>query len=347
MIFNSNLNLFGFIASLTALYVFAVFAKKINLLDIPDHRKLHGEPIPLVGGLAIYLVLGVFGYLYASENIVWLLLSGMILVVVGSIDDMRPLGVYVRLISQFVATTAMMFLSNLKISDLGGLPLSFDGITSVETVFTILTVIGLVNSFNMIDGLDGLSAGLAIVACILLSGTMYSIHGAIHQSSWLLYFVSCLLAFWLVNMRIIPLPKVFLGDAGSLLLGFILAWTFIYYTQPPIALIEPVVVIWMVAIPVADTLVVMLRRYLNDRPIFGSDRLHIHFLLVDFGMRPHGVLLTLLITSIVLGTSGIGLAYVASPAWSLFAFILYVACYWLFSSRIAVAAIRRSTPINK
>lgn len=124
---------------------------------------------------------------------------------------------------------------------------------------------------------------------------------------------SAVFAFWLVNMSLTPLKRVFLGDSGSLLLGFTMSWLLIYYTQEPINLVEPIAALWCVTLPVFDTVVVIARRLKNGFSPFRSDRNHLHHLLVDQGVRPSIALALILVGSIIVNAAGITVTFMVNP----------------------------------
>ncbi len=326
-ILNDPIMLFGLpvltgLASLVFILVLTPFAERLRLLDQPNHRKHHGTDVPLVGGIAIYLViLSAMLVLDPPEKLSWLMLSVSFLVAVGVLDDALGLGVRVRFASQILATAVMIVGSSLWIRSLG-----LDG-WGLETVIswlgvpiTVFSVVGLTNGFNMVDGIDGLASGHMLIGLASVSMTLYVTHGEVHQLEWFVILMSSVFAFWLVNLSLTPLKRVFLGDAGSLLLGFVMAWTLIYYTQEPVSLMHPVAALWCVTIPVFDTLVVIARRVKNKRSPFSPDRNHFHHLFVDMGMNP-GVALSLILgLSIVVNLFGIWMIYAFSPLVSLVTF---------------------------
>jgi UDP-N-acetylmuramyl pentapeptide phosphotransferase/UDP-N-acetylglucosamine-1-phosphate transferase len=189
---------------------------------------------------------------------------------------------------------------------------------------TIFAVVGLTNGFNMVDGIDGLASGHMLVGLGSVCLTLYLTRGQVHQLEWLLILMSAVFAFWLVNLSLTPLKPVFLGDAGSLLLGFVMAWTLIYYTQKPVALMHPVAALWCVTIPVFDTLVVIARRIKNKRSPFAPDRNHFHHLFVDMGMKPGVALASILGLAIVVNAFGVWMTYAISPVASLIAYGLFL-----------------------
>lgn len=310
------------LASLVLILVLTSLAERVNLLDQPDHRKRHQTPVPMVGGLAIYLVvLSVMMVIDPPDKLSWLMLSASIIVAVGALDDAFGLSVKTRFAVQVLGSVLMVAGGGFWVQSLG---LEFGGLDSIAPwlgiAFTVFAVVGLTNGFNMIDGIDGLASGHMLVGLGSVCLTLYLTRGQVHQLEWLIILMSAVFAFWLVNLSLTPLKCVFLGDAGSLLLGFVMAWTLIYYTQKPVALLHPMVALWCVTIPVFDTLVVIARRVKNKRSPFSPDRNHLHHLFVDMGMKPGLALGLILGLSILVNAFGVWMTYAFSPLASLLAY---------------------------
>ena len=310
------------LAMFVVILVLTPFAERLRLLDQPDHRKCHQSPVPMVGGLAIYLViLSAMIVVDPPDKLSWLMLSVSILVAVGALDDAFGLGVKVRFASQVLAAVIMIAGGSFWIRSFG---VDLWGLDSNVAWFgipiTVFAVVGLTNGFNMVDGIDGMASGHMLIGLGSVSLTLYLTQGQVHQLEWLMLLMSAVFAFWLVNLSLTPLKRVFLGDAGSLFLGFVMAWTLIYYTQKPIALMHPVAALWCVTIPVFDTLVVIARRIKNKRSPFSSDRNHFHHLFVDMGMNPDVALALILGLAIVVNAFGVWMTYAVSPLASLIAY---------------------------
>ena len=314
--------------ALVLIIVLARFAKSLRLLDKPSPRKKHVYPVPMVGGVSIYLTaLAALLFIDIPEKLEWLIATGSILVVIGFLDDVFSLGVKARFFAQLLAASAMILGADLWVTSLG---IEWFGLNSLGVsglAFTIFAVVGLTNAFNMADGIDGLSAGYAIVALMFTGLTMWFMHGQVLHIEWMMTFFSACFAFWLVNMSLTPFKRVFLGDAGSLYIGFVVSWMLIYYSQQPVAKIDPVAALWSVALPVWDTLVVIVRRIKNGHSPFASDRHHFHHLLVDMGINSRKALVIILGMTCVIGTFGIWITYALSPTLSL---MLYVALFLIF-----------------
>lgn len=319
------------LASFVMILVLTPFAKHLRLLDVPNHRKHHGIAVPMVGGVAIYIViLGSMAILDPPDKLTWLLSGMSILLAIGVLDDAFGLGVRLRFASQIIAASVVLFGNSLWIQSLGPGLESLEPITaSLGVPITIFAIVGLTNAFNMADGLDGLASGHMLVGLLTLGVTMFVIQGAVPQLNWLMVLISAVFAFWLVNLSLTPLKRVFLGDAGSLLLGFIMSWALIYYTQSPIEAVHPVAALWCVTVPVLDTIMVMLRRLVNKRSLFSPDRNHLHHILFDSGLSQRRTLTLIVIFSLAVNALGVWMTYAVSPVFSLavYASLVAAACY--------------------
>ena len=321
-----NLIILPFLIGLVTYIAIALLswiARAVSLMDEPGDRKHHEEAVPVVGGLAIYLVLsGALMTIDLPDELFWLSLSAGILVVVGALDDAFGLNVPVRFSAQIIATFVMFAGSSVWIRSLGFDLLYLEPHTWMGIFITVIAVVGLTNGFNMIDGIDGLASGLALVTLASVWLTIEFTGQILREVDWMLVLMSSVFMFWVVNLSLTKLERVFLGDSGSLLLGFLMSFVLVYYTQEPIALLHPVVALWCVTIPVFDTLVVIARRMKNKRSPFSSDRSHFHHLLLDMGIKPRTTLWMILGLSVVLNAFGIWITYVISPFAALIAFAI-------------------------
>ena len=310
-------------------FLLTIFAEKVNLMDIPTERKRHNDMVPLVGGLAIYIVIiGSTIVLNFPEKINWIIFSTSVLVAVGVFDDAVGLSVGLRIVAQVTASILVIFGARLWVSSLG---LEFWGIDNLPSwlgiSFSVFAIVGLTNAFNMIDGIDGLAAGQALIAIASISVTLLLTEGSVYNSDWLLVLASSVFAFFLINLSATPLKRVFLGDAGALMLGFIVALVLIYYTQNPVDLMHPVAALWCVTLPVFDTLVVIARRIKNRRSVFAPDRDHLHHLLTEIWRDQRLALLLILVASVGLNGCGIWITYVVSPLAGIVCFLIFLSMF--------------------
>lgn len=293
-----------------AMYAMHPLAEHIGLVDRPNARKRHQGHIPVIGGLCFFagLLAGAVYLGLADRYALSLLGSAALIVVVGAIDDAKDLSVRSRLFVQVLATGLMITGSGLYLNDVGNVfgtgPIRL-GLLGIP--LTVIGVVGLINAFNMLDGIDGLAGSLALVsiAAILL----FDRAGLLSQGALPLLPVlfAALIPYLFVNLGGWRGRKIFMGDAGSMLLGYVLAWSLIYMNQRGAPRIHAAAVLWCVALPVIDTLAVMYRRVRQGRSPFKPDRQHLHYMLLDSGRSPRATLLILIAAACVLTALGYSL----------------------------------------
>lgn len=273
-------------------------ARIIGLVDVPDARKTHSGSVPLVGGIAIFLsVLALClvslwtgrPLVAAIPQLLSFLAGGLLLVGIGLADDFLELSARVRFLAQAMAALIMAFGGGVALADLGAMSVSGRvvelGLLTVP--FTIFATIGVINALNMCDGLDGLSGSQALVS---LGGFLLAllIWGEPADATLLAGLGGGIAGFLLFNLRLPGRTRasVFLGDAGSMFLGFALAWFAISLSQGPERIIKPAAALWFVMVPVIDAVAIMLRRILKGRSPFAPDREHLHhiFLLAGYSV---------------------------------------------------------------
>lgn len=331
----------SFSLTLALIVLLSPIAGKIGLLDSPSSRKMHLFPVPAVGGIAIYVAVTINTmFLELQSELLWLVATSSIVVLVGCLDDIRQLSIKTRLFVQLIATLIMLYGSDIRILSVGidSIDLYLDNFWG--SLLTIVAVIGLTNAFNMADGIDGLAAGHALIGLVLICSILLSGVNSSWRYELLVILIASSLAFWLVNVSLIPLNKVFLGDAGSLYLGFMVAWILIYFGQHTSVKVDPAAVLWCVAIPVWDTTAVMIRRIGNKGSVFMSDRNHLHYLLIDANMKSPVVLASILGISFTVGVIGILVAYNFSTIASL---ILYGAALVILTFAMFGSVIKKDS----
>src|SRR5678816_4018136 len=265
--------------TLFALFSMRPIARRFGLVDRPDQRKTHRGRVPLVGGLCFFLgtVVGLVYLGYIDRFIASLLVPCALIVITGAVDDLHNLSVRSRLMIQACAAGMVIAASGVYLDYTGpifaghGLDLGVLGIP-----VTLIAVIGLINAFNMLDGIDGLAASLAMVsigAIMLFANVGWPMLGVMLLLQVLF---ASLIPYLFVNMGWPDGHKVFMGDAGSTLIGFLLGWSLIFLSHRGVERIAPVDALWCVALPVMDTLAVMARRIRKGVSPFKADRQHLH-----------------------------------------------------------------------
>ena len=296
------------IINISFLFILSKVAESLKLVDVPNERKIHKGNVPIVGGIAIYLSLFLLiPFLNQSHWINLIIYSASTIVILGALDDALQIGIVVRLFAQIIAASLILG-GGLSILDLG----EYNYIGSIKIgmfgiFFTLFTVLATVNAFNFIDGIDGLASSLVLIAL----GSLYIFGildgGITDKKIFYLLFIN-ILVFFLVNLGLTPLKKIFLGDAGSMMLGFITAWLLIYYSHPTVKSIHPVLTLWCITIPAYDFLGVIIRRIIKNKNIFIPDRMHLHHVLLNKGYSPKYSLILISVSACFLSLFG-GITY--------------------------------------
>ncbi|MBW8312067.1 MAG: undecaprenyl/decaprenyl-phosphate alpha-N-acetylglucosaminyl 1-phosphate transferase [Rhizobium sp.] len=281
-------------------------ARRWNWVDRPGGRKQHDGAVPVIGGIAILLASMVTFLVFEPQfnlRVFTFFLGATLLVAVGQLDDLHDLRARCRIGAQVLAALSMIFLAGWQatnLQDVFGFAASNIGLLAVP--FTVFIVVGVINALNMADGVDGLAGSLALVSMLLF--TCFALYaGDAVLAERLLGLSAALLGFLLWNHRFPwqPRAKVFLGNGGSMLLGFIIAWSSVRLTQNPTHPVSPVLGPWTLALPLIDCVVLMVRRWRHGVSPFKADRNHMHHLLLDAGYTPTMVVMVMAGGSLLLG----------------------------------------------
>ncbi|MGO5075644.1 MraY family glycosyltransferase [Clostridium sporogenes] len=306
-----KLYIIGAITAIVLSVILTPIVKKaafiLGVVDIPkDERKIHKKPIPLLGGIAIYISFVVAlilkkGSLTLEE--IGIILGSTVIVIGGFIDDKYDISPIKKIIFQLAAAICLI-MCGLKIQFITN---PFDqatlyvGLHAFAIPITILWVIGITNALNLIDGLDGLAAGVALISCI----TMFVI--AVLNQRWEAAILTSILSGSILGF----LPynfnpaSIFMGDTGSQLLGFLLAAISIEGAIKSATAFAIVVPILALGLPIYDTLFAMIRRKINGKPIMQADRGHLHHRLLDMGLTQRQAVIIMYLISAVLGSFAI------------------------------------------
>lgn len=292
----------AFLTSLISLIILRSLAIKYNLVDYPSERKTHTGNIPLTGGLSIFL--GIFiSHLFFIEFHQFssvLVITASFILIQGVWDDFVNLKAKTKIAFQVFISAIMIYITDVKIQSFGylfGTSYSLElGMFSIP--LTIIAVIGLTNAINMIDGLDGLAAGIVLIAIIGLVCFNLTLESSPFNSI-LLAIASALLPFIIFNIAPYPKVKVFLGDGGSLFLGYIISWALIYSAEN-ISNFTPSFALWCVAIPLFDFFTVIIIRILNNHSLMIARKDHIHHFLENLGFSKNLILLLIISFSLAL-----------------------------------------------
>jgi len=329
-----------FVITLTALYALRAVAGNIGLLDFPGGRKTHLSATPLSGGLGIFagLLLISLSFPPVLSSFAPLLTLSALVLFIGTIDDLNELKPSVRIIGHVLIALLMAVGADIQLRSMGNL-LYFGDIQTgwLAIPLTLFATLGVINAINMCDGIDGLSGGLVVVALGSVTVLAWA-GGAFLLVTFVSLIICSILAFLSMNFRR-PWNKkalVFLGDAGSTMLGFIIAWLFIEYSQGSEALFAPVHALWFVAIPLIDTVTLLFRRPMQGRSPFAAGNDHLHHHLLSRGFSVSQVVLMLLTASVLFASVGvIGYFYEISESLLFLAFLAVFLLYFFSGQRLA------------
>lgn len=340
---------FTFVLCATVLPLALPLARRLGLLDHPGGRKDHAGAIPVIGGLVIFIALALSSLWFetsASVQSLTFIAAAGLMVAVGQLDDLWDLHWSWRIGAQASAALMMIYVAGVQASnlqDVFGFTGANMGLFAVP--FTVFIAVGVINALNMADGVDGLAGTLSLVSLLLFTGfALYA--GDVAQAERLLALCAALLGFLLWNLRLPwqPRARVFLGNGGSMLLGFVIAWTSVRLTQDPAHPISPVLGPWTLALPLIDCVSLMFRRWRQGRSPFSADRHHMHHMLLDAGFTPSKVVLVLGGLSLLLGLAAAMAVKVGFyRPWLVLVFLALLAGWYVFSKDYdqAVARIRR------
>ncbi|MBL4630560.1 MAG: UDP-N-acetylglucosamine--undecaprenyl-phosphate N-acetylglucosaminephosphotransferase [Paraglaciecola sp.] len=312
LISNSHNTIFilAFVVACLSIVGLRPIATNIGLVDRANARKKHLGEVPLIGGIAIYFTLMLVCQLFLpkSQLINLYMISCSFMVLVGALDDFFDVSANIRLVAQLLIASLLVIGAGFALTDMGNLfGLGDVNLGYFAIPLTILAVATAINALNMTDGIDGLVGVLGIVT---FSSLAILFHWSDNSDLFVIsvIFVAALSAFLLFNLgglrRIFG--KVFMGDAGSMMIGLSVVWLLVLGTQDGESSFRPVTALWLIAIPLMDMFAVMHRRVKKGKSPFSADRDHLHHIFMRFGFSSTKALVFISIVSIML--AGIGLA---------------------------------------
>lgn len=283
-------------------------AIKTNAMDVPnDERRMHKKPVPLLGGLAIFvatmvtlilvkfvLLPMVLEYLQANtmdynqkemlegaKKLTGVFVGGGLIFIVGLIDDYNGMRAWVKFVCQ-IGCASIVYAMGIRLNLLFGHTIETETTFSLimSFVITIAWIVGITNTINLIDGLDGLAAGVAAIASISIAYTAY-IHGMYTVTLSMLAIAGAALGFLPFNFN--P-ARIFMGDSGSLFLGFMLASISLIGPVKSATIVATIVPVLVLGLPIFDVVFAILRRIVNKKPIMSPDKAHLHHRLIGRGL---------------------------------------------------------------
>ena len=338
--------LLGFGASCLFVWTLIPVARRVGLIDHPGGRKTHDRAVPTIGGLAIVAALITTALvLDATQRVHPAFWTGLMLIaLVGTLDDLRGLGHQSKLLAQIAAAGLMLFWGGWRLHSLGNLigpwPLGL-GVYSIPLTF--VAVVGVINAVNFVDGADGLAGGLVFNALLWLCvlglrepAAVLPAGSSAGEVQIALAFLGAVAGFLVFNLRR-PGRRhalAFLGDAGSLGLGYALAWFTVSGAEGSTRLLAPVTAIWLLAVPLVDTLACAGRRLLAGTSPFKADRKHLHDILVDLGLPVGKAVALIHACAFLLG--GIG---VAGSFWGVAEHVMFYAAMAIFAAYLVFSTL--------
>ncbi len=333
----------NFIASalicVAVIAVLAPLSRRYGWLDEPDARKQHEQPTPAVGGIGVFLgiilpALVIFG---PTREYLGFTAGATLLVLVGALDDRWHIDWKLRILAQIVSALILIYGAGIRAEHVGPLFGFGDielGILSVP--FTVFITVGLINALNMFDGIDGLVAGVCLaVTAMLVCAALYS--GAYDVALGLFWLLGALAGFLLFNFRFPwqPKAKVFLGDAGSGLLGFTMAFVIFRLTQNPGHPVSPVLGPFLLAPPIVDCLVLIVHRLRRGLSPFAAGRDHGHHLMLDAGFSVNQIVIVMSVLACASGLFGAVCMLIDVPEPLMMMAYLFVMFLWFWVTETA------------
>lgn len=318
-------------------------ATRIGVMDQPGGHKQHDVSTPFVGGFGLVatvllaLFLGARYFPDIPVKLVQTLAAGaLVLFITGLADDLWHLNFKTRFVIQAAVAVAMVLVGGVELVHLGELVPGFPvSLGQLSIPFTIFATIGLINALNMIDGIDGLSGTLSFISLGFAALAASLAHSG-HYLAFIVTVMGGVVGFLYYNLRypVNDRARVFLGDNGSMLLGYLFAWIFIALSQGAQPAMTPVTVLWIIGVPLLDTVGVMLRRMWFGKSPFHADRYHLHHLFIRAGFRVGDTVLILAIVQLTLGAIGMMGLHLGVPQYLMFwLFLLAFAGYFYVVAR--------------
>jgi len=305
------------------------WAFKCGALDRPEQRKVHNGVMPRMGGLAIYISFftAVLLTREITLQVAGLLAGGSLIVLLGIFDDTRGVSPWVKLAGQAAAACAVIPFG-LKVQFLTS-PFSNElltlGVLSIPV--TVIWIVAVINAVNLVDGLDGLAGGTSCIAALTLAAVVWieiSLNGGATRGQWDAIALALILAAAILGfLRYNFYPaKIFLGDSGSMYLGFSVAVLAVMGLAKSATFISVIIPVVILGIPFLDTTLAIVRRYYGHRPIFQADKGHLHHRLIELGLSHRRAVLCLYGVNIVLALSAIIMTLITPKQAAVFLVVL-------------------------
>ncbi|MFC3040387.1 glycosyltransferase family 4 protein [Virgibacillus xinjiangensis] len=330
------------IASFLLTYLVKSLALKIGAVDHPDHRKIHQEPVPRIGGLAIFFgaVLGVLYIQPAHDSLIPIAFGALVIIITGFLDDLYTIRPIIKLTGQLIATSFLissgLIIDRLTLPIIGMVDLGF-----FSVMITVLWVVGITNAINLIDGLDGLATGVSTIALTTIF-IMSLIDTQVLVAYISIALIGANLGFLYHNFY--P-AKLYMGDTGSNFLGYMIAVVSILGLFKEVAIFSFIIPVIILAVPILDTALAIFRRAYRRENIMGADNKHLHYELLAGGYSHRKTVLIIYGFSALFGLMAILLSN-ASTATVLIVTFLVLSLLHIFAELAGVVLGGRRPIVN-
>ena len=317
------------LVSFLILFSVSAISYKLNLLDIPNKRKMHLKPTAYTGGLALCFIyiFAIFLFNFPSQKLDLILSIAFLIGVVGFIDDKYSLNVGGKLSLQIIPIIYLIIIENLSLNHMGNYNYFTLELNSFSIPFTLIAILFLINSFNYFDGLDGVLS----FSTISTLGILFFLTPNENIKLFLIIILIPIIFFLFFNFSIFKLPKLFLGDSGSLLLGFILAFTLIYLSIQKE--VHPILLAFTVSIFAYEFLSINLIRLKNKKKLFKAGQDHLHHQLFKYTKSIFQTNLFISLANIILFIVGYISFLLISPLASLILFIVFFIIFLILRNK--------------
>lgn len=320
----------SFLISVLLIPLIIKFCKFYSLYDTTNSRKIHSGNIPRLGGIAIAVSFIISSSILffvhkdlSFKNSLPLLLSGILIFIFGILDDIKDLRAIYKLIVQLVASGIVVY-NGYYFRQIFGFELP----VFIGRPFTFIWIIGLINAYNLIDGLDGLCGSLSLISLVTFGIILSSSYA---EGSAVCFILAASILGFLVFNWPSPNAKIFMGDGGSQLLGFMIATIPLYSVQPHLEFNKFLITLVIVSFPMIDTFAAIWRRIRDHRPIMSPDRLHLHHKLLNIGYSKKHALYIVISIQVLLALTTILSIFLDKYKASILLFIAYLFMIMFFS----------------
>ena len=315
--------------SFLILILISKISYKLNLVDAPNKRKIHLKPTAYTGGLGLCLIyiIAILLFDFSSEKLNLILSTAFLIGIVGFVDDKHDLNVGSKLSLQVIPIIYLIVLENLSLNYIGDYNYFKLELNSFSIPFTLITILFLINSFNYFDGLDGVLSFATISTLAIL----FFLVPNNNIKLFLIIILIPILFFLCFNFSLFKLPKLFLGDSGSLLLGFIMAFTLIYLSIQKI--VHPILLAFSISIFAYEFLSINLIRLKNKKKLFEAGQDHLHHQLFRYTKSIFQTNLFISLANIILFIVGYTGFSLIGPLASLILFIVFFIIFLILRNK--------------